>query len=132
MIWYVKWNGDKGCYVYRSLASLSILFGQVVRGLSAGGRVFEHMEVEPRVPLRGGHTLPTDTIQGVICFEKVSFAYPTRADQVSRRGRGRGMRCCIAVTLTHICVQPVLTDMSLELPGGQVTALCGLSGAGKW
>lgn len=71
------------CLCYRSLASLSLLFGQVVRGLSAGGRVFEYIDMQPRVPLRGGHTLPTGTIKGVVRFEKVSFAYPTRADQVS-------------------------------------------------
>ena len=69
---------------FRSLASLSVLFGQTVRGLSAGGRVFEYMELQPRVPLRGGHTLPINTIQGVVRFENVSFAYPSRADQVSR------------------------------------------------
>lgn len=66
----------------RSLASLSILFGQVVRGLSAGGRVFEYMDLEPRVALRGGTVLPNDTLQGKVTFDNVTFAYPTRPEQV--------------------------------------------------
>lgn len=66
----------------RSLASLSILFGQMVRGLSAGGRVFEYMDLEPRVALRGGAVLPNHTLQGKVTFDNVTFAYPTRPEQV--------------------------------------------------
>uniref|UniRef100_A0A4W3GN88 Mitochondrial potassium channel ATP-binding subunit n=1 Tax=Callorhinchus milii TaxID=7868 RepID=A0A4W3GN88_CALMI len=40
--------------IQRSLGSISILFGQVVRGLSAGARVLELMMVQPTIPLRGG------------------------------------------------------------------------------
>lgn len=68
---------------YRSLASLSILFGQVVRGLSAGSRVFEFLELQPRVALHGGVALPANSIKGSISFDNVTFAYPTRPDQVS-------------------------------------------------
>lgn len=67
---------------FRSLASLSLLFGQVIRGLSAGSRVFEFMEQRPQIPLHGGSTLSTHNIQGAISFENVTFAYPTRPDQV--------------------------------------------------
>ena len=66
----------------RSLASLSVLFGQVVRGLSAGARVFEFMEACPDVALKGGVTLPLNSVRGDITFEKVSFSYPSRPDQV--------------------------------------------------
>lgn len=93
--------------IQRSLGSLSVLFGQVVRGLSAGGRVFEFMEREPTVSLHGGVVLPTSTIRGAISFHNVTFAYPSRPDQ------------------------DVLNGLDLELPAGRVTALCGLSGAGK-
>uniref|UniRef100_A0A8C4LDX1 Mitochondrial potassium channel ATP-binding subunit n=1 Tax=Equus asinus asinus TaxID=83772 RepID=A0A8C4LDX1_EQUAS len=41
--------------VQRSMANLSVLFGQVVRGLSAGARVFEYMTLSPSIPLSGGH-----------------------------------------------------------------------------
>lgn len=68
--------------MYRSLGSLSVLFGQVVRGLSAGGRVFEFLELQPRVALHGGVALPVNSVKGAISFENVTFAYPTRPDQV--------------------------------------------------
>uniref|UniRef100_A0A663DNH5 ATP binding cassette subfamily B member 8 n=1 Tax=Aquila chrysaetos chrysaetos TaxID=223781 RepID=A0A663DNH5_AQUCH len=42
----------------RSMANISILFGQVVRGLSAGARVFELLTLEPSVALRGGGLHP--------------------------------------------------------------------------
>lgn len=75
--------------------------------MGAGARVFEFMELQPRVPLHAGHTLPKNDICGVIRFEDVTFAYPTREEQA------------------------VLKNLSLELPAGKVTALCGLSGAGQ-
>ena len=93
--------------LFRSLASLSVLFGQVVRGVSAGSRVLEYMELRPQVALRGGHTLPKHKIRGAVSFEGVSFVYPSRPEQA------------------------VLRDLSLHLPAGKVTALCGLSGAGE-
>lgn len=84
-----------------------MLFGQVVRGLSAGARVFEYMAATPSVPLRGGATLATNQIRGAVEFRNVTFAYPSRSQQV------------------------VLEEFSLTLPPGKVTALCGLSGGGK-
>ncbi|KAJ8299428.1 hypothetical protein KUTeg_023488 [Tegillarca granosa] len=65
----------------QSLAQMSLLFGNVIRGLAAGARVFE--------------------------MEHVQFSYPTRPEQV------------------------VLKDFTLHIPGGNVVALCGLSGGGK-
>ena len=40
--------------IQRSLAQLSLLFGQAIRGMSAGSRVFEYIELQPQIPLRGG------------------------------------------------------------------------------
>uniref|UniRef100_A0A8C4YY90 Mitochondrial potassium channel ATP-binding subunit n=1 Tax=Gadus morhua TaxID=8049 RepID=A0A8C4YY90_GADMO len=54
--------------VQRSLASISILFGQVVRGLSSGARVFEYMTLEPSIQVLGG---------GLNKFLSVC-SYPTR------------------------------------------------------
>ena len=81
-----------------------MLFSQVVRGASAGGRVFQYIQQKPSVPLTGG--LMLDTVKGDIQLEGLCFAYPTREEQM------------------------VLNNLSLSLPAGQVTALCGLSGAG--
>eukprot|EP00076_Gallus_gallus_P037616 XP_025003154.1 ATP-binding cassette sub-family B member 8, mitochondrial isoform X2 [Gallus gallus] len=93
--------------VQRSLANISILFGQVVRGLSAGARVFEFMTLEPQVPLRGGDTIPSHSLLGHVAFRHVSFSYPTRPGH------------------------PVLQDFSLTLPPGETVAIVGPSGGGK-
>jgi len=93
--------------VQRSLSQLSLLFGQAVRGTSAGARVFEYINLSREMPIDGGKKIPYHSIMGSVTFSKVSFSYPTRPDQ------------------------QVLTDFSLHIPGGKVVALCGLSGGGK-
>ncbi|XP_062348990.1 mitochondrial potassium channel ATP-binding subunit [Cinclus cinclus] len=93
--------------VQRSLANISILMGQVVRGLSAGARVFELLRLEPLVPLQGGASIPAHSLRGRICFNHISFSYPTRPGY------------------------PVLQDFSLTLPPCQTVAVVGPSGGGK-
>ncbi|XP_059585271.1 mitochondrial potassium channel ATP-binding subunit isoform X2 [Alligator mississippiensis] len=93
--------------VQRSMANISVLFGQVVRGLSAGARVFEFMTLEPAVPLCGGARIPSHALRGCICFQGVSFSYPTRPGY------------------------QVLRDLSLTLPPGKTVAIVGPSGGGK-
>ncbi|NXL98780.1 ABCB8 protein, partial [Tyrannus savana] len=80
---------------------------RVVRGLSAGARVFELLTLEPLVPLQGGETIPAHSLRGRICFHRVSFSYPTRPGY------------------------PVLQDFSLTLPPCQTVAIVGPSGGGK-
>uniref|UniRef100_A0A8C8SDY8 Mitochondrial potassium channel ATP-binding subunit n=1 Tax=Pelusios castaneus TaxID=367368 RepID=A0A8C8SDY8_9SAUR len=93
--------------VQRSMANLSILFGQAVRGLSAGARVFEFMTLEPAVSLCGGSQIPSHALLGHICFHDVSFCYPTRPS----------------------C--QVLRNFSLNLPPCKTVAIVGQSGGGK-
>uniref|UniRef100_A0A8C4Q705 Mitochondrial potassium channel ATP-binding subunit n=1 Tax=Eptatretus burgeri TaxID=7764 RepID=A0A8C4Q705_EPTBU len=93
--------------VQRSMANLSVLFGQVVRGLSAGSRVFEFMDLTPTIPVQGGIKIPFHSLLGHVQFHNVSFSYPTRPSDV------------------------VLQDLNLTLPPCRVVALVGLSGGGK-
>ncbi|XP_059963993.1 mitochondrial potassium channel ATP-binding subunit [Mesoplodon densirostris] len=93
--------------VQRSMANLSVLFGQVVRGLSAGTRVFEYMTLSPCIPLSGGHCIPREHLRGSITFHNVCFSYPCRP----------GFQ--------------VLRDFTLTLPPGKIVALVGQSGGGK-
>ncbi|NXK13923.1 ABCB8 protein, partial [Herpetotheres cachinnans] len=79
----------------------------VVRGLSAGARVFELLTLEPSVALRGGASIPSYSLLGHICFHHVSFSYPTRP------------------------AYPVLRDFSLTLPPCKTVAIVGPSGGGK-
>ncbi|XP_063695488.1 mitochondrial potassium channel ATP-binding subunit [Culicoides brevitarsis] len=93
--------------VQRSLAQGSILFGTVIKGLTAGSRVFEFLSVEPKVKLNEGIRLKNDSVQGEIVFENVSFVYPSRPEQT------------------------ILKDFNLVLKPGQTIALVGHSGCGK-
>ncbi|XP_065442644.1 mitochondrial potassium channel ATP-binding subunit isoform X2 [Chrysemys picta bellii] len=80
---------------------------KVVRGLSAGARVFEFMTLEPTVSLTGGDQIPSHSLLGHICFRDVCFSYPTRPG----------------------C--PVLRNFSLTLPPRKTVAIVGESGGGK-
>lgn len=93
--------------VQRSLAQGSILMGGVIRGMTAGSRVFEYLNVEPKVDLISGSIIPDENLKGEIRFEGISFAYPSRPDQL------------------------VLKDFNLTLKQGQTVALVGSSGSGK-
>ncbi|XP_073813685.1 mitochondrial potassium channel ATP-binding subunit [Musca autumnalis] len=93
--------------VQRSLAQGSVLLGTMIRGMTAGSRVFEYLQIEPKVELLRGYEIPSERLRGEIRFENVSFAYPTRPDHV------------------------VLKDFSLILRPGETVALVGASGSGK-
>jgi len=91
----------------KSMANMSVLFGQIVRGMSAGTRVFEYIELRPTMKLNGGKKINKSYIKGDISFKNVKFSYPTRPDQI------------------------ILNDLNLEIRAGKLTALCGSSGSGK-
>ncbi|XP_062541332.1 mitochondrial potassium channel ATP-binding subunit [Armigeres subalbatus] len=93
--------------VQRSLAQGSILLGSVIRGMTAGSRVFEYLSVQPKVDLKLGAIIPESDVRGEIRFENVSFTYPSRPNQ------------------------QVLKNFSLVLKPGQTVALVGASGSGK-
>ncbi|KAG9276103.1 ATP-binding cassette sub-family B member 8, mitochondrial [Astyanax mexicanus] len=93
--------------VQRSLASISILFGQMVRGISAGARVFEYLALEPTIPLIGGGRIPHKSLSGRVDFMNINFSYPTRPGN------------------------QVLKNFSLTLPPRKTVAIVGESGGGK-
>ncbi|XP_069548269.1 mitochondrial potassium channel ATP-binding subunit [Brachyistius frenatus] len=93
--------------VQRSLASVSILFGQVVRGLSSGARVFEYLALQPTILLSGGGRIPYHSLTGRVDFMNISFSYPTRPGH------------------------QVLKRFSLTLPPAKTVAIVGESGGGK-
>ncbi|KAF7270170.1 hypothetical protein GWI33_016860 [Rhynchophorus ferrugineus] len=93
--------------IQRSLAQISLLFGGVIKGLAAGARVFEYINMEPSMSLKGGKTIPDDILRGDIEFKNVTFAYPTREKQV------------------------ILENFNLLVPSGKTVAIVGSSGNGK-
>uniref|UniRef100_A0A8C9RJ27 Mitochondrial potassium channel ATP-binding subunit n=1 Tax=Scleropages formosus TaxID=113540 RepID=A0A8C9RJ27_SCLFO len=93
--------------VQRSMASISILFGQMVRGISAGARVFEYLTLEPTIPLTGGGRIPYHSLLGRVDFMNITFSYPTRPGH------------------------QVLKNFNLTLSPGKTVAVVGESGGGK-
>ncbi|XP_061441731.1 mitochondrial potassium channel ATP-binding subunit isoform X2 [Rhineura floridana] len=93
--------------VQRSMASMSILFGQVVRGMSAGARVFEYMTVPPEISVCEREQLACSMLSGRIEFQDVSFSYPTRPGH------------------------QVLRNFCLSIPANKTVAIVGQSGGGK-
>ena len=85
-----------------------MLLGQIVKGTNAGARVFEFADLRPSIPLHGGLKLPIVNLRGEIELKGVTFTYPSRSEQV------------------------VLKNLDLKILPGKVTALCGLSGSGKF
>ncbi len=75
----------------------------IQRGLAAAEDLFAQIDAEPE-PDHG--QLPLERTQGAIGLDQVSFTYPGAE-------------------------QPVLTDISLQIPAGKMVAFVGRSGAGK-
>ncbi|XP_021917196.1 ATP-binding cassette sub-family B member 8, mitochondrial isoform X2 [Zootermopsis nevadensis] len=80
---------------------------QMVKGLGAGARVFEFINLESSMPVTGGKKIPHHSLIGDVSFNDVTFAYPTRPQQV------------------------VLKNFNLHIPAGKTVAIVGSSGNGK-
>jgi ATP-binding cassette subfamily B protein len=96
-----------GGLVAGAFASLTEVYGDLLRGAGAASRLNELLHEEPGIaaPARPV-ALPTPP-RGQIAFEKVTFRYPSRPDL------------------------PALHDFTLKVEPGETVALVGPSGAGK-
>jgi ATP-binding cassette subfamily B (MDR/TAP) protein 8 len=63
--------------IQRSFTQMSILFGQALRGLSSGARVFDYLKLQPSIPVDDSG-IKLDSLSGRIEFKNVSFTYPSR------------------------------------------------------
>ncbi|KFP71046.1 hypothetical protein N310_12065, partial [Acanthisitta chloris] len=90
-----------------SIGGLSSFYSELMKGLGAGGRLWELIERKPQFPFNEGITLGKDTFRGALEFKDVEFAYPTRPEA------------------------SIFKDFSLSIPAGSVMALVGPSGTGK-
>lgn len=93
-------------YTAISLGGLSNFYTELNKGVGSATRIWEILDRKPTIPIHGG-LIPSTVPQGEISFENISFNYPTRADA------------------------DVLTDLSMDIKAGTITAVVGRSGSGK-
>ncbi|XP_026902829.1 ATP-binding cassette sub-family B member 10, mitochondrial isoform X2 [Acinonyx jubatus] len=93
-------------WVGLSIGGLSSFYSELMKGLGAGGRLWELLERKPELPF-DGVVLNQESFQGTLEFRNVHFAYPARPEV------------------------PIFQDFSLCIPSASVTALVGPSGSGK-
>ncbi|XP_043452285.1 ATP-binding cassette sub-family B member 10, mitochondrial isoform X3 [Prionailurus bengalensis] len=94
-------------WVGLSIGGLSSFYSELMKGLGAGGRLWELLERKPELPFDEGGVLNQESFQGTLEFRNVHFAYPSRPEV------------------------PIFQDFSLCIPSASVTALVGPSGSGK-
>lgn len=88
------------------LQELSDLFERYTTGAASAQRIFLLLDTEPEI-LDADAAIRLDAVRGEVAFNKVRFAY-------DRQGS-----------------TPVIRDLSLQIPAGQVLAIVGPSGHGK-
>ncbi|KAK3540809.1 hypothetical protein QTP86_001968 [Hemibagrus guttatus] len=88
-----------------AVEALMSYYPRVKKAVGASEKIFEYVDRKPDGPPEG--SLAPKTLRGHVCFNNVTFAYPSRPNQT------------------------VLNDVSLELKPGEVTALVGPADAGK-
>lgn len=93
-------------YIGVSVSGLSSFFSEFNKSLGAASRIWEILDREPTIPLKGG-IIPSEPPKGHILFKDINFSYPTREDLV------------------------VLQDLNLEINPGKTVAVVGPSGSGK-
>ena len=90
-----------------SLGQLSEVWNEMSQAAGAAARIGELMALEPRIVAPPAPAALPMPVRGALAFEKVSFAYPTRADA------------------------PVLRQVDFSVAPGETVAIVGPSGAGK-
>ncbi|XP_048342311.1 ATP-binding cassette sub-family B member 10, mitochondrial isoform X2 [Sphaerodactylus townsendi] len=90
-----------------SIGGLSSFYSELMKGLGAGGRLWELIDRKPELPFNEGIVFNQDAFRGTLEFRNIQFAYPTRPETL------------------------VFQDFALTIPAGSVMALVGPSGSGK-
>ncbi|XP_044276561.1 ATP-binding cassette sub-family B member 10, mitochondrial isoform X2 [Varanus komodoensis] len=90
-----------------SIGGLSSFYSELMKGLGAGGRLWELIDRKPELPFNEGTVLNQEAFKGALQFRNIQFAYPARPEAF------------------------IFQDFTLHIPAGSVMALVGPSGSGK-
>ncbi len=90
-----------------SLNEIAEVLGDFQKAASAMGRLLEILKTPSKIDFTSSIMMPSEPLQGHICFKNVSFSYPTRP-QIK-----------------------ALKKFSVEIKKGEKIAIVGASGAGK-
>lgn len=93
-------------YTAISLGGLSNFYTELNKGVGSATRIWEILDRKPLIPICGG-LIPSVVPRGEISFKNISFNYPTRVEA------------------------DVLTNLSMNIEAGTITAVVGRSGSGK-
>jgi len=96
-----------GGIVAGAFGALTEVYGELLRGAGAAGRLAELLSETPEIAAPATPVALPEPPQGAVTFEHVEFRYPTRPDTAA------------------------LHDFSLAVSPGETVALVGPSGAGK-
>jgi len=96
-----------GAIVAGAASALTEVYGELLRGAGAAGRLAELIAERPEIAAPARPRALPDPSQGRIAFEGVTFRYPTRRDVSA------------------------LSDLTLAVAPGETVAVVGPSGAGK-
>jgi ATP-binding cassette subfamily B protein len=96
-----------GMLVGGAFGALSEVYGDLLRGSGAAGRIHELMLAKAEITAPPSPTALPEPARGALRFEGVSFRYPTRPDDKA------------------------VHDLSLSIAPGETVAVVGPSGAGK-
>lgn len=92
-------------YTGSSVFGLGNFYTELMKGIGAADRVFELVDLKPRIPITLGKKV--DNLAGDIVFKNVKFAYPSRSNT------------------------PIFQDLNITIKQGENVCFVGPSGSGK-
>ena len=112
-------------YVYQlvfPMIALGFVTNIFQRGAASMARLNYILDAKPEIDDAGVRAAANDEIRGAVEFRNLTFTYPTTRD---------GNGASATATKSSGANEPVLRNVSLEIPAGSIVAIVGPTGSGK-